>query len=93
MSRRPTAAILVTGSEILLGRTQDRNSGTLARSLDGHGIRLERIVAVDDREEHLHAALADLVNGGYDLGVDDVALLEGLIQFELADHRTQRGLC
>lgn len=67
MSRRPTAAILVTGSEILLGRTQDRNSGTLARSLDTHGIRLERIVAVDDREEHLRAALADLVAAGYDL--------------------------
>ena len=67
MSRRPTAAILVTGSEILLGRTQDRNSGTLARSLDANGIRVERIVAVDDREEHLRAALADLVNGGYDL--------------------------
>ena len=67
MSRRLTAAILVTGSEILLGRTQDRNSGTLARSLDSHGIRLERIVAVDDREEHLRAALADLIAGGYDL--------------------------
>ncbi|PHX80986.1 MAG: hypothetical protein CK540_05100, partial [Thermoleophilia bacterium] len=64
MSRRPTAAILVTGSEILLGRTQDRNSGTLARSLDANGIRVERIVAVDDREEHLRAALADLVDGG-----------------------------
>jgi len=67
VSRRLTAAILVTGSEILLGRTQDRNSGTLARSLDSHGIRLERIVAVDDREEHLRAALADLISGGYDL--------------------------
>ena len=67
MSRRPTAAILVTGSEILLGRTQDRNSGTLARALDAHGIRLERVVAVDDREEHLRAALDGLLAGGYDL--------------------------
>ncbi len=66
MSRR-TAAVLVTGSEILLGRTQDRNSGTLARSLDLHGVRLERVVAVDDREEHLRAALRELVDGGYDL--------------------------
>ena len=67
MSRRPTAAILVTGSEILLGRTQDRNSGTLARALDAHGIRLERVVAVDDRAEHLRAALDGLLADGYDL--------------------------
>ena len=67
MSRRRTAAVLVTGSEILLGRTQDRNSGTLARSLDAHGIRLERVVAVDDREEHLRAALDGLLADGYDL--------------------------
>ena len=67
MSRRRTAAVLVTGSEILLGRTQDRNSGTLARSLDAHGIRLERVVAVDDREEHLRAALDGLLQDGYDL--------------------------
>jgi nicotinamide-nucleotide amidase len=67
VTRRPTAAILVTGSEILLGRTQDRNSGTLARALDAHGIRLERVVAVDDREEHLRAALEGLIADGYDL--------------------------
>lgn len=66
MSRR-TAAILVTGSEILLGRTQDKNSGTLARSLDAHGIRLERVVAVDDREEHLRDALRGLLDAGHDL--------------------------
>ena len=67
MTARRTAAILVTGSEILLGRTQDRNSGTLARSLDAHGVRLERIVAVDDREEHLRAALDGLLAEGHDL--------------------------
>jgi nicotinamide-nucleotide amidase len=59
--------VLVTGSEILLGRTQDRNSGTLARSLDAHGLRLERVVAVDDRAEHLRAALDGLLREGYDL--------------------------
>ena len=59
--------MLVTGSEILLGRTQDRNSGTLARSLDAHGVRLERVVAVDDREEHLRAAIDGLLADGYDL--------------------------
>ena len=67
MSRRPTAAVLVTGSEILLGRTQDRNSGTLARSLDAHGLRLERIVAVDDRPDRLRAALDGLLADAPDL--------------------------
>ena len=67
MSERRTAAVLVTGSEILLGRTQDRNSGTLARSLDAHGIRLERVVAVDDRPDHLRRAIDGLLADGYDL--------------------------
>ncbi len=67
MTRRPTAAVLVTGSEILIGRIHDRNSGYLARSLDAHGIRLERIVTVDDREEHLRDALQGLMGAGYDL--------------------------
>lgn len=67
MNSQPRAAILVTGSEILLGRTLDRNSNALARELDRLGIRLERVVAVDDREEHLRAALDELLQGGYDL--------------------------
>lgn len=67
MIGRPTAAVLVTGSEILLGRTQDRNSGFLARSLDAVGIRLERVVAVDDRAEQLRAAIEELIASGVDL--------------------------
>ena len=67
MSRQHTAAVLVTGSEILLGRIQDRNSGYLGRSLDSCGIRLERVVTVDDREQHLRAALTTLLDDGYDL--------------------------
>ncbi len=67
MSARPSAAILVTGSEILLGRTLDRNSGYLARSLDAHGVRLERVVAVDDRPERLREALDGLLASGVDL--------------------------
>ncbi len=67
MSRMPRAAILVTGSEILLGRTLDRNSNMLAREFDRLGIRLERVVTVDDREEHLRAALDDLLASEYDL--------------------------
>ncbi len=67
MTRTQTAAVLVTGSEILLGRIQDRNSSYLARSLDTLGIRVERIVAVDDREEQLRAGLEQLISEGYDL--------------------------
>jgi molybdopterin-biosynthesis enzyme MoeA-like protein len=52
------AAVLVTGSEILIGRTQDTNSSFLARELDGYGVRLERSVAVDDRESEIVAALS-----------------------------------
>lgn len=60
MSDAPRAAILVTGSEILLGRTLDRNSNYLARQLDDLGIRLERVVTVDDREDRLRAAVDEL---------------------------------
>lgn len=61
------AAVLVTGSEILIGRTVDTNSSFLARALDDYGVRLERIVAVDDREEEIVAALSELLRSGVDL--------------------------
>ena len=61
------AAVLVTGSEILIGRTVDTNSSYLARALDSFGVRLERIVAVDDREEEIVAALSSLLQSGVDL--------------------------
>ena len=67
--RLPRAAVLVTGSEILLGRTQDTNSGFLARRLDAHGVRLERVVCVDDRQDRLEAALRRLLDDGFDLVV------------------------
>ena len=57
----------MTGSEILIGRTVDTNSSYLARALDGFGVRLERIVAVDDREEEIVAALSSLLQSGVDL--------------------------
>ena len=61
------AAVLVTGSEILIGRTVDTNSSFIARALDGLGVRLERIVAVDDRESEIVAALSGLLKSGVDL--------------------------
>ena len=64
-----SAAILVTGSEILMGRIADTNSAFLARELDLHGVRLRRIVAVDDGEEAIRAALRSLLASGVDLVV------------------------
>jgi nicotinamide-nucleotide amidase len=63
------AGVLVTGSEILLGRTLDTNSGWVARQLDAHGVRLERVVQVDDDEGSLVRALSELLGDGLDLVV------------------------
>jgi nicotinamide-nucleotide amidase len=68
------AAVLVTGTEILIGRVQDRNSGYLARELERHGLVLERVVAVDDDE----AAMRDALEGLLALGVDLVVTSGGL---------------
>jgi nicotinamide-nucleotide amidase len=61
------AAILITGSEILLGRTRDANSSFLARDLDAHGVRLERILAVDDQEQSIINGLEALLASRVDL--------------------------
>ncbi len=63
------AAILVTGSEILLGRTVDTNSSFIARELDRHGIRVIRTVAVDDHPTSIGDGLRDLLASGADLVV------------------------
>ncbi len=65
----PRAAVLVTGSEILIGRTQDTNSGWIARQLDAHGVRLVRVVQVDDGEDAIAQALESLLAEGVDLVV------------------------
>ncbi len=72
--RAPTAAILVTGTEILLGRTQDRNSGFLARDLAGRGVRVVRFLAVDDGEKAIASGLRALL----DLDVDLIVTSGGL---------------
>ena len=62
---QPTAAVLVTGSELLLGLTADRNSGYLARELDALGIELRRVLTVGDGLEEIAEALRSL--HGHDL--------------------------
>ena len=52
-----TAAVLVIGDEILSGRTQDTNSGAIARFLMGFGIDLKEIRVVSDDQAEIVAGL------------------------------------
>ena len=52
-----SAAILVIGDEILSGRTQDTNSGHIARVLGALGVALREIRVVGDVETEIVAAL------------------------------------
>jgi nicotinamide-nucleotide amidase len=64
-SARPTAAILITGSELLLGLVADRNTVFLARALDRLGIDLQRVLVVGDSENEIVDGLHGLQ--GHDL--------------------------
>jgi molybdenum cofactor synthesis domain-containing protein len=55
--RTYTACLLVVGDEILSGRTQDRNLGTLARWLNTQGIRLKEARVIPDELETIAAAV------------------------------------
>jgi nicotinamide-nucleotide amidase len=59
-SARPTAAILITGSELLLGLVADRNTSFLARTLDRLGVDLQRVLVVGDEEDEIVAGLQAL---------------------------------
>ncbi len=61
-----SAAILVIGDEILSGRTQDTNSGHIARVLGSLGIALCEIRVVGDMEDRIVAAL-NALRQGHDL--------------------------
>jgi molybdopterin-biosynthesis enzyme MoeA-like protein len=52
-SPRPTAAILITGSELLLGLVADRNTSFLAQTLDRLGLDLRRVLLVGDGEDEI----------------------------------------
>lgn len=59
--------MLVTGDEILRGRIQERNAGVLARSLESHGVAVERIEMVGDGVDVIASALLRLMGEGVDL--------------------------
>ena len=59
-SRTWTAGLAVIGDEILSGRTQDRNTGQLARWLNVQGIRLKEVRVVPDEMAAIGAAIDHL---------------------------------
>jgi nicotinamide-nucleotide amidase len=78
LTRRPRAAIVVTGSELVRGDRQDRNGPFLAAEAVRLGLDPERIAIVGDRPADLEQALAQgleadlcLVSGGLGPTHDD----------------------
>jgi nicotinamide-nucleotide amidase len=63
----PRAGIVVTGTEVLAGRVQDRNGPWLADRLLEMGIDLAHITICGDRPEDMEAQLAFLAREGVDL--------------------------
>ncbi|MDB5740275.1 MAG: molybdopterin-binding protein, partial [Alphaproteobacteria bacterium] len=61
-----TASVLVIGDEILSGRTQDTNTGHIARFLAALGIDLKEARVVPDDQAEIVAAL-NALRGRYDL--------------------------
>ena len=59
-----TAAVVVTGDEVLLGRVRDENGPYIARDLEDAGCRVERIVVVGDDPDRLVAAIRSQVVEG-----------------------------
>ncbi len=60
------AGIVVTGTEVLTGRVQDRNGPWLAEQLRAAGVDVGQVVVVGDRPDDLRSALGHL-SGGHDL--------------------------
>lgn len=60
---QPLARILAVGDELMLGRTIDSNSATIARWAHDLGLRVDRIVKVGDRQDEIVAALRAAADG------------------------------
>jgi nicotinamide-nucleotide amidase len=56
---RPTAVVLVTGSELVRGGRTDENGPFLARELSTRGIEPERVLVVGDRPDALEEAFRE----------------------------------
>ncbi len=60
---RPTAAVLLTGNELLRGVISDLNSSHLARDLELRGFSVERSLTVGDGLDAIEQGLRELVSG------------------------------
>lgn len=82
MTRAPTAAVLLIGNELLSGKVQDANLVVLARDLRALGVRLTRVVMVEDVREVIRDEVRALssahdwvvTSGGVGPTHDDVTL-------------------
>ena len=61
------AGILVTGTEVLTGRTTDRNGPWVSQRLEELGVDVADLLVVGDRAEDLEAGLRFLAGSGLDL--------------------------
>ena len=61
------AGIVVTGTEVLTGRVQDRNGPWIADRLLEHGVELPHITICGDRRSDIEAQLRFLAGEGVDL--------------------------
>ena len=68
---RPTAAILLTGSELLRGVISDRNASYLAERLEALGFEMRRTLMVGDPLADIEAAVRELC------GVHDLVVTSG----------------
>lgn len=91
----PTAAALIIGNELLSGKVQDANLLVLARELRSLGIRLRRVVMVEDDLDEIAREVKQLssahdwlfTSGGVGPTHDDVTLAAVAKAFGLAIER------
>jgi nicotinamide-nucleotide amidase len=57
----PTAAVLLTGNELLRGVIADRNAAHLAQRLERLGVRVVRVLVVGDEVDDIAAGLRELL--------------------------------
>ena len=71
LDSRLKASLLITGNEVLFGKTRDTNGPFMAAKLRGAGLRVERILICGDDAHQLQAALVSLSE------ISDVILMTG----------------
>ena len=69
--RTPRAGIVVTGTEVLTGRVNDRNGPWLAERLWELGVDLAYTTIVGDRPEDMEGALRFMAGEGLDCDPDE----------------------